>query len=160
MIGRSIANGRMTLAVSPDAGRTWWTSDLPSSGTPGSWAMAEHNGVMYLTASDSKRLLGVWRSVDGGQLWDARYRWDSAEHESRYVLGSLDGVPIAAGDGTLIVSDGQDTYVSTDQGRTFKPNGEKATGTVVWTRAGYLRSNAGKFALSTGGLRWKVFTVK
>jgi photosystem II stability/assembly factor-like uncharacterized protein len=162
VVGRNTTTGTMSIAVTLDAGATWWTSELRSGGkTPGTFAVAERDGVMYLTASDASRLLSVWRSVDDGRRWDSTYQWDSmTRSQSRYALSALVGDPIAAGDGTLLVSDGTDTYVSRDMGTIFNRTGTKAVGAVRWTRAGYLRQNADEFALSADGLHWRTFTVR
>jgi photosystem II stability/assembly factor-like uncharacterized protein len=165
-VSRNDATGRWTMSVSADGGRSWSTSDLNLNDTLGSggWAVVERNGVMYATASSGSGLLGVWRSTDDGQSWTRT--WTAG---GRQWIPDLVGTPITASDGSLILSDGVTTYVSTDQGRTFEQTGEKVAGTVRWTRAGYLRSDGNvyatssdgnNFALSTDGLHWRAFTVR
>jgi hypothetical protein len=166
-VGRNDTAGRWTMSVSTDGGRSWSTSDLLNLNDPpgtGGWAVVERNGVMYATASSASRLLGVWRSTDDGKSWTRTWT-----HDGGQWIPGLIGTPIAAGDGSLILSNGLTTYVSTDQGRTFEQTGEKAAGTVRWTRAGYLRSDGNvyatssdgnNFALSTDGLHWRTFTVR
>jgi len=146
-----------TIAVSGDGGRTWTTSALDVPGTPasGRWAVVERNGVMYLTAGGADELLAVWRSTDDGVTWTRT--WVGAGNN---WLPSPAGYPVAAGDGSLIISDGKSTYVSTDQGVTFRRTGDAVAGTIRWSRAGYLRSGSGGFALSTDGLRWRSFEVR
>lgn len=153
--GRDRTNDKWTIAISADDGRTWSASALDLVETPslGSWGVVERNGVMYATASNYRGLLGVWRSLDDGQSWTRTWSQGSQ------WLPAPDATPIAAGDGSLIVSDGKATYVSTDQGSTFRPADKKLTGEVVWTPGGYLRSVGAKFALSTDGLSWREFTV-
>jgi photosystem II stability/assembly factor-like uncharacterized protein len=147
---------RTAVSVSEDGGRTWLTTDLdPGAGT--TTTVVEHDGVLYAVGGDSydeqemDRGVGVWRSDDGGQSWE-RMGISSA------LIGPVLGTPVVAGDGTITVSDGLAKYVSTDLGRTFYWEGDAAGG-VKWTRAGYLRMNADKFALSTDGVRWREFTV-
>ena len=158
--------GRWAISVSADGGQNWSTSDLNLSGTPGSgnWAVVERNGVMYATITAAGRLLGVWRSTNDGKSWTRT--WTSGG--GQWIPG-LTGTPIAASDGSLVLSDGTTSYVSTDQGRTFERTGDKVAGAVRWTRAGYLRSDGkpfetssdgNNFALSTDGLHWRTFTVR
>jgi photosystem II stability/assembly factor-like uncharacterized protein len=125
--------------------------------------VVERNGAMYATASNYGGLVGVWRSLDDGKSWTRTW----ARTDGRPIPG-LVGSPIAAGDGSLVLSDGLTTYVSTDQGATFERTGEKVAGTVRWTRAGYLRSDGlmhpltsegTRFALSSDGVQWREFTV-
>lgn len=140
-----------------DDGRTWQTGELDLGSTvPASdgWDVVERNGVMYATASTYGGLLGVWVSTDDGRSWTRTWTRDGTRW-----LPDLVGSPIAAGDGSLVLSDGTTTYVSTDQGRSFEPAGT-AGGSVEWTRAGYLRENGDTFALSSDGLRWREFTVR
>jgi hypothetical protein len=147
----------LSVAVSGDGGRSWMTSELAVAGVPAldGWRLVERNGVMYLTANDSRSLLNVWRSTDDGRTWAPA--WSTSD---RTRLPRMVGSPIAAGDGTLIMSDATSTYVSTDQGRTFRWAGDDPGGAVTWTRAGYLRSDGDEFALSTDGLRWRTFTIR
>ena len=159
------ATDQWTISVSADGAGTWSTSDLGVDNSPrvDGWAVVERNGVMYATASTYNGLLGVWRSIDDGHSWTRTWRRGGDQW-----LPGLIGTPIAAGDGSLALSDGLTTFVSTDQGRTFKRTGDKVAGTVRWTRAGYLRSDGmlystsssgTRFALSTDGLHWREFTV-
>ena len=154
-VGRDRTTGRWTIVISADNGRTWMASDLNLSEAPGlsGWAVVERSGIMYATASDYRGLLGVWRSLDDGRTWTRTWT-----HGDQW-LPAPTHTPVAAGDGTLIVSDGKATYVSTDQGTTFKPADRKVTGEVTWTRAGYLKANGTGFALSADGLSWREFTV-
>lgn len=153
--GRDRTTGKWTLAVSTDSGQTWMTTPLDLTATPSldGWAVVERNGVMYATASDYRGLLGVWRSLDDGKSWTRTW-----SRGGQWLPAPAD-TPIAAGDGSLIVSDGKVTYVSTDQGSTFRPADKKVTGQVYWTRAGYVRSIGAGFALSADGLSWREFTV-
>jgi photosystem II stability/assembly factor-like uncharacterized protein len=153
--GRNRSTGAWSVAVSGDSGRTWTTSELAMVGVPAAdgWSLVERNGVMYVTANDSRSLLGVWRSTDDGQSWTRT--WSMSDKTS---LPAIVGSPIAAGDGRLILSTAKSTYVSTDQGRTFRWTGDP-DGTVTWTRAGYLRANGDEFALSQDGLTWRTFTI-
>jgi photosystem II stability/assembly factor-like uncharacterized protein len=155
-VGRDRSTGAWSVAVSDDDGRTWTTSELAVVGVPAAdgWSLVERNGVMYVTANDSRSLLGVWRSTDDGQSWTRT--WSMSEKTS---LPAIVGSPIAAGDGSLILSDAKLTYVSTDQGRTFRWTGDNPGGTVTWTRAGYLRANGDEYALSKDGLTWRTFTI-
>jgi hypothetical protein len=155
--GRNTATGKWSVAVSGDAGRSWATSKLAVAGVPSvdGWSLVERNGVMYLTANDVMSLLGVWRSTDDGGTWTPT--WFMSE---RTGLPRMVGSPVAAGDGTLILSDGKSTYVSTDQGLTFRRTGDDPHGTVRWTRAGYLRADGDEFAVSVDGLRWRTFTIR
>jgi photosystem II stability/assembly factor-like uncharacterized protein len=155
--GRHVNTGSWAISVSADEGRTWSTSEVAVDGTPSldGWAVVERNGVMYATASTYRELLGVWRSTDDGRSWTRTW----APGAGRELPGVL-GMPIAAGDGSLLLPTGTTTYVSTDQGRTFTRTGEELFGMVTWTRAGYLRSNVDEFALSSDGLRWREFTVR
>jgi photosystem II stability/assembly factor-like uncharacterized protein len=154
--GRDRTTGRWTLAMSADQGRTWMTSDLNLAEAPSldSFAVVEGNGIMYATVRDYRGLLGVWRSVDDGRTWTRTWT-----HGDQRLPAPTD-TPIAAGDGSLIVSDGKVTYVSIDQGSTFRPAETKVTGKVTWTRAGYLKSNGTRYALSADGLTWREFTVR
>lgn len=165
-VARNDETGRWTMSVSADGGRNWSTSDLNLTDTPGSgsWAVVERNGVMYATAGSAARLLGVWRSTDDGQSWTRTWT-----HDGGQWIPGLIGTPIAASDGSLVLSNGITNYVSTNQARTFEQTGEKVAGTVRWTRAGYLRSDGNvyatssdgnNFALSTDGLHWRAFTVR
>lgn len=156
VVGRDRTTGRWTITISADAGRTWMASDLNLTAAPGldSWAVVERSGIMYATASDYRGLLGVWRSVDDGRTWTRAW-----SHGDQW-LPAPTNTPIAAGDGSLIVSDGNVTYVSTDQGSTFRPADKEVTGEVTWTRAGYLKAAGTRYALSTDGLTWREFTVR
>lgn len=141
------------ISVSADGGRTWVTSQ-PGEGA-GIATVVERDGVLYAMGYSfdlKSQTFGtaVWRSTDGGKSWE--HMGDSPG------ISSVLGDPVAAGDGSLTVSDGKTTYVSTDMGRTFRRAGD-AVGGVKWTRAGYLRMNVDKFALSTDGVRWREFTV-
>lgn len=150
VVGKSVTTGRGAISVSSD-GLTWATSTLGHWAEP--MAVVESDGVMYAAGNDSDgetHGLGVWISVNGGRSWDLM---------GITPLSGLVGTPVAAGDGSLTVSDGARTYVSTDMGRSFRSTGA-AAGTVKWTRAGYLRMNADRFALSTDGSRWRDFTVR
>lgn len=152
-VGRSTTTGKKSLAVTTDGGRTWSANQLVSGGSGVErWSLVARNGVMYAVASDSFQLLRIWRSTDDGTSWEPTY-------DGSGDVPALVGTSIAAGDGTLIASDGKVTYVSRDGGRTFRRGGE-ATGEVSWTRAGYLRADGNRFALSTDGLHWREFTVK
>jgi hypothetical protein len=156
VVGRK-ENAGWTVAVSGDSGRTWTTTvlDVPGIPTTDRWAVVERNGVMYLTAGTTYDLLAVWRSTDDGTTWTRTWAGTGTNW-----LPSPAGSAIAAGDGSLIVSDGRSTYVSTDQGVTFRRTGDAAPGTIRWTRAGYLRSGSGGFALSTDGVKWRSFEVR
>jgi hypothetical protein len=155
-VGRDRTTGRLTIVISADGGRTWMASDLNMTETLGLdvWAVVERGGIMYATAGDHRGLIGVWRSIDDGRTWTRTWT-----HGDQW-LPAPTHTPIAAGDGSLIVSDGHVTYVSTDQGSTFRPADKKLTGEVYWTRAGYAKSNGTTYALSTDGLRWREFTVR
>lgn len=157
--GRDRATGTWAISVSGDDGRSWSTTLLAVPGVPGfdGWAAVERDGIMYLMAFNS-RLLGVWRSTDAGGTWTRTWGADPAEPAQS--LPGVVGTPIATSDGTLVYSDSITTYVSTDLGRSFRRTGDEVTGTVTWTRAGYLRSDTGKYALSTDGVRWREFTVR
>lgn len=155
-VGRDRTTGRLMIVISADGGRTWMASDLNMTETLGLdvWAVVERGGIMYATAGDHRGLLGVWRSADDGRTWTRTWT-----HGDQW-LPAPTHTPIAAGDGSLIVSDGHVTYVSTDQGSTFRPADKEVTGEVTWTRAGYVKSNGDRFALSADGLSWREFTVR
>jgi hypothetical protein len=150
-VGRSRTTGKMALAVTTDAGRTWSNTPITDDGSLGRWAVVARNGLMYAVASDSSTLLSVWRSTDDGKSWETTNDGSGGQP-------GLVGTPIAAADGTLIGSDGVTRYVSRDGGRTFRRDGT-ATGDVTWTRAGYLRTHGDEFALSADGLHWREFSV-
>lgn len=149
--GASASTHNGAVAVSDDGGRTWLSGELGAWAVPS--AVVERDGVLYAIgfAYDVRITgLGVWRSGDDGRSWTLMGISDK--------LNAMVGSPVAASDGSLIVSDGTTVYVSTDEGGTFKRVGD-AFGAVKWTRAGYLRMNVNKFALSTDGLNWREFTI-
>lgn len=151
--GSSPTTHGSAISVSADDGMTWLTRELDEATQ--TTTVVEHDGVMYamgdtIDIQTQDVVLIVWRSDDGGRSWDRM----GVTPE----VGSILGTPVAASDGSLTVSDGKTTYVSTDMGRTFRKAGD-AVGVVKWTRAGYLRMNVDRFALSTDGLSWREFTV-
>lgn len=148
--GTSLSTHNGAVAVSRDGGKTWLSGDL---GEVVPLAVVERDGVLYAIGfahSVETSGLGVWRSDNGGRAWTLTGVTDK--------LNDVVGSPVAASDGSLTVSDGTSVYVSTNEGGSFKRVGD-AVGAVKWTRAGYLRMNVDKFALSTDGLHWREFTI-
>jgi photosystem II stability/assembly factor-like uncharacterized protein len=153
------------LALSGDGGRTWSVTALPKPpadlpyGDFGGWAVVEHGGVMYVTGGHGS---SVWRSTDGGKSWQHRWaeRVDEPEDARTLALrpGKLLGDPVLADDGGLTISGTAGTYVSHDQGHSFRRTGD-SSGWMRWTRGGYLREQGHTFALSGDGSHWREFTV-
>jgi hypothetical protein len=153
VVGRSRTTDEYGIAVSADSGRTWSVDELGLWGPDGplTWSVVENTGVMYLLASSSVGALRVWSSTDGGKSWTFVYSEDSGPQ----VVGS----PVAAGDGSLLVSDGMSTWKSGDGGRTFVKTEDQPFG-VKWTRAGYLWLKVDRFELSGDGMHWWEFRVR
>lgn len=149
--GLSVTTGRSAISMSNDGGQTWSTTEFSQS--EAAYMVVERDGVLYTVGGfrdDQESGMAVWRSVDGGRTL-------TRTGVSSTTAGWYD-TPIAANDGSLIVSNGTTTYRSTDMGRTFKRFGD-AVGWVKWTRGGYLRINVNEFALSTDGLHWRKLTI-
>ncbi len=174
VVGREPATGRWALAVSADAGRTWWTSpvDLASDPTEASWSVGAHGQTLYATAlettEDGQALTAVYRSDDGGRTWTRTWGPDG-----RPTMVGYFGTPVVEPDGTLLL-DGFEhhvdataptlvTYVSEDRGVTFTAAASRDVGFLFWTRAGYLAWPANEdntFQVSTDGLSWQPLTVR
>jgi photosystem II stability/assembly factor-like uncharacterized protein len=162
--GRDPATGRLAIAMSRDAGRTWSVGPLPDfDGTPaGGLSITAGANAVYATAvsrlpSGGTGLLAIFRSTDGGRSWERT--WQAAgTREPR----TINGVAVAAEDGKLVVAtESGTTYVSTDGGRTFQWN-KDVLGHVEWSRGGYFVSTtypSNVYSWSPDGVYWLRYTV-
>jgi hypothetical protein len=104
-------------------------------------------------------LVAICRSTDGGRSWAVIWLRSGGDAEPNTV----DGVPIAAADGSL--------EVHTNSGRSFRSTGfgprirfypDGTSGHVRRTGAGYLSHSATRpnaYALSADGLTWTTILV-
>lgn len=165
--GADPATGRLAVAVSRDAGRSWSTRVLPDiagtlsrSGTPPPrMSVAVHGNRVYVTAVRlhrhiEYRLIAIFASADGGETW--RQTWGLAEDaQPRTVSGSV----IPHGGGRLTVIDRRaHSYRSDDDGRTFRPGiATPKMAWARWTRGGYVAVSAdepARWYRSADGSTW------
>ncbi len=167
VVGRDPKTEHWGIALSDDDGRTWRTTVLDWRGSvyAGGWSVAASGGTLYASAigalpNASNGLVAVFRSTDGGRSWERTWVPDDDKQPRRVYNG-----PIAAADGTLVVSTiGGDakTYTSHDGGRTFTEAPDGQPGGAIWTRIGYVASagDSGKeYLTSPDGLNWRKLTI-
>ncbi|MFL6140942.1 MAG: WD40/YVTN/BNR-like repeat-containing protein [Labedaea sp.] len=164
--GTDPATGRLMLAVSRDAGRSWTISPVPAfTGTPFSGlTVVGTPQAVYATAAGQlagvkNGLLVILRSIDGGKTWERT--WQAADGaEPR----SIAGVPLAATDGRLLVSTETGAlYASVDGGKTFAVDRSIGRlGSVEWHSGGYFGNVPGSsnyYWYSPDGVQWARFIV-
>jgi hypothetical protein len=155
------------VAVSRDAGLSWSVAELPNVVyNPAPVDMDARAGTAYVAmatgpARGLATLVAICRSTDGGRSWAVIWLRSGGDAEP----DTLDGVPIAAADGSL--------EVHTTSGRSFRTTGYGPTrirfylegtssGQVRRTGAGYLSHSATRpnaYALSADGLTWTTILV-
>jgi len=169
--GHDPTTGKWALAVTADAGRSWWTTpvDVLGEAINGSWSVGGSGQTLYAaikfqSTPDDAALAALYRSDDGGRSWIKAWQREGQPP----VLGFF-GTPIVKPDGTVQLhgfdlTSSSDrpttiTYVSDDHGATFtKATSEERIGYVYWTRAGYLSTPLAEgdpYQLSTDGTSWE-----
>ena len=155
------------VAVSHDAGRSWSVAELPGVVyNPAPVDMDARAGMAYVAMATGPgrglaTLVAICRSTDGGRSWALMWLRSGGDGEP----DTLDGVPVAAADGSL--------EVHTNAGLSFRTTGYgparirfslegSSGGHVRRTGAGYLsqsttRPNA--YALSADGLTWTSISI-
>ncbi|MFI8963578.1 WD40/YVTN/BNR-like repeat-containing protein [Streptomyces sp. NPDC053493] len=162
-------SGRVAVAFSRDAGRSWTVSRLPGDGAGAPGRGAPGRGVSVAVGPDAvyaaelgelpgepvkNPVRALHRSLDGGRTW-TRMRTTGRAGEPRTLLG----LPVPGPGGRVTVHGELSAYVSTDGGRTFRPAGE-GTSWIRRTGVGLLReSDRCRYATSRDGLRWSEFSL-
>ncbi|WP_246095426.1 exo-alpha-sialidase [Streptomyces roseicoloratus] len=162
------ASGRVAVAVSRDAGRSWTAGPLPS---PGGRNAARHvtvvvgpDAVYAAEPGDPAEpgggepvrnpLRALHRSLDGGRTWTRTWTTGPAR-EPR----SLSGLPVPGPGGRVWVPGDLRAYESTDGGRTFRSSAH-GTAWVRRTGIGLLREDDRCLFRSTrDGVRWSEFRL-
>lgn len=170
-IGHVPGTGGWAIAITADAGRTWWTTPIaPLDGdVNGTWSIGGSGQTLYAAMADQSgpdalALAALYRSDDGGRSWTRTWQHREGQPPMRGYFGAL----IVKPDGTLLLN-GIDpnyvdntpattTYVSVDRGVTFTRTISATVGYVYWTGAGFLSSpltEGDPFRLSTDGTSWE-----
>ena len=172
VVGREPGTGRPALAISADAGRTWWTSPVgaASVGNDSSWSVGGLGQTLYAAkvrqSLDGQGLSDLYRSDDGGRTWTNAW-----PHNGQPPIRGFFGAPIVAPDGTLLLNGvtpptddtlAMESYVSDDHGATFTKATSRQVGVVYWTRAGYLSTplvEGEPYKLSIDGTSWEQLNI-
>lgn len=177
--GTAPETGRLTLAVSSDAGQTWTAAAVPELDSEGfqppGLSVASGPGGLYALARGyddeaSQPLAALYHSTDGGATWQ-QTRSPAERLGPLRVAGGL----IATDDGRLLLTPSPLTdpantrrwYESSDHGRTVVANDTgRPAEWVGWTRGGYVAGwisapagEPGTYWLSADGTHWRPFTV-
>jgi hypothetical protein len=173
VVGREPGTGKWSLAISADAGRTWWTTPVDAGSVEHdvSWALGGLGHTLYAAMtglnSTGQGLSALYRSDDGGRTWTKTW-----QHGGQPPMLGLFSTPIIESDGTVLLhsidppSDvsgpTMTTYLSDDRGATFTKTAPRQVGYVLWTRAGYLSTpvlEGEPYKLSTDGTTWEQVNI-
>lgn len=162
--GRNPDNGRWSVAVSRDDGRTWDLRTLQalSGGDVARVRMAGQGVNIYAVAEGGPEhefgLVAIFHSDDRGKTWEQTWRTGGSREPER-----LRGTALARPDDLLIMEeegidqDGKGWH-SFDHGRTFLPaSPAEFLGSVFRTRGGYVLSTGlgSRWYRSPDGVRWQ-----
>ncbi|MFF5975371.1 WD40/YVTN/BNR-like repeat-containing protein [Streptomyces sp. NPDC012769] len=169
--GTDPVTGRLALAVSRDAGRSWTPSPLPISVSVTGTGTLPARGAVVAVGPDAvyaaelgeleggepvkNPLRALHRSPDGGRTW-TRVWTTGPVAEPR----SLMGLPVPGPGGRVRVDAEPRVYASGDGGRTFRAT-EWGSSWVRRTGIGLLREGGDRCAYATtrDGVRWSEFRL-
>ncbi|WP_367823165.1 WD40/YVTN/BNR-like repeat-containing protein [Streptomyces sp. LMG1-1-1.1] len=161
--GTDPLTGRVAVAFSRDAGRSWTVSRLPSPTDRPGWRVVVAVGPDAVYAAEMGELTGgepvknpmraLHRSVDGGATWQRMWT-TGPKAEPRTLMG----LPVPGPGGRVEIGGELSGYASVDGGRTFV-----RLGGGHYTRRtplGLLREGSRcQYALTADGVRWSEFRL-